>query len=71
MLEAAVAARFSKTRHATGLVRVTDQGRQFTARSFREGSARLGVEHRVTRKRRPEDNGLEESFHGHLKQDYL
>ena len=71
VLEAAVAGRFPKSRRATGLVLVTDQGSQFTARSFREGSARLGVEHRVTRKRWPEDNGLQESFHGHLKQDYL
>ena len=31
----------------------------------------LGLDLRWTRKKRPEDNGLQESFHGHLKQDYL
>ncbi len=71
VLETAVLARFPTVGHAESLVLVTDQGSQFTARSFREAAARLGVEHRVTRKRRPEDNGLQESFHGHLKADYL
>jgi putative transposase len=71
VLEAAVEAGFPGTRRAESLVLVTDQGSQFTGRSFREAAIRLGVEHRLTRKRRPEDNGLQESFHGHLKQDYL
>ncbi|MCI4352998.1 MAG: integrase core domain-containing protein [Thermoplasmata archaeon] len=30
----------------------------------------MGVELRMTRKHRPEDNGVKESFHGHLKMDY-
>lgn len=71
VLEAAVQRRFPRTGRAASLVLVTDQGSQFTARSFREAATRLGVEHRLTRRRRPEDNGLQESFHGHLKQDYL
>ncbi|MGI0129108.1 MAG: IS3 family transposase [Thermoplasmata archaeon] len=71
VLEAAVAARFQTPRRPESLVLVTDQGSQFTARSFREAAVRFGVEHRMTRKRRPEDNGLQESFHGHLKADYL
>jgi putative transposase len=38
---------------------------------FREGTKLLGLDLRWTRKKRPEDNRLHESFHGHLKQDYL
>lgn len=71
VVEAAVHARFPDTHRAEGLTLVTDQGSQYTARWFRETVAQLGVDHRLTRKRRPEDNGMQESFHGHLKQDYL
>ncbi|EQD77430.1 transposase, partial [mine drainage metagenome] len=44
---------------------------QFTAERFREGVRRLGLEPRATRKRKPEDNGMIESFQGHFKHDYL
>ena len=35
------------------------------------GTRLLSGDLRWTRRKRPEDNGLQESFHGHLKQDYL
>lgn len=71
VVEAAVAARFPGALQASGTVLVTDQGSQFIAKRFREGTRVLGLDLRWTRKRRPEDNGLQESFHGHLKMDYL
>jgi putative transposase len=52
-------------------VLVVDQRAQFIGKRFREGTKLLGVDSRWIRKKRPEDNGLEESFHGHLEQDYL
>jgi transposase InsO family protein len=71
VVEGAVAKRFPRLLQAPGTVLVTDQGAQFIAKRFREGTRLLGLDLRWTRKKRPEDNGLQESFHGHLKQDYL
>jgi putative transposase len=71
VVEEAVAQRFPGVLQAPGTVLVTDQGAQFIAKRFREGTRLLGLDLRWTRKKRPEDNGLQESFHGHLKQDYL
>ncbi|MGI0128555.1 MAG: IS3 family transposase [Thermoplasmata archaeon] len=71
VVERAVEGRFPKTLRATGTLLVTDGGPQFTAERFREGVRRLGLEPRATRKRRPEDNGMIESFQGHFKHDYL
>jgi putative transposase len=71
VVETAVAKRFPRVLQAPGTVLVADQGSQFIAKRFREGTRLLGLDLRWTRKRRPEDNGLQESFHGHLKQDYL
>ncbi len=71
VVEGAVAKRFPRLLQAPGTLLVTDQGAQFIAKRFREGTRLLGVDLRWTRKKRPEDNGLQESFHGHLKQDYL
>ncbi len=71
VVEGAVATRFPRLLQAPGTVLVTDQGAQFIAKRFREGTRLLGLDLRWTRKKRPEDNGLQESFHGHLKQDYL
>ena len=31
----------------------------------------LGIQLEAIRKKRPEDNGMIESYHGHLKMDYL
>ena len=70
VVEGAVAKRFPRLLQANGTVLVTDQGAQFIAKRFREGTRLLGLDLRWTRKKRPEDNGLQESFHGHLKQDY-
>lgn len=71
VVEGAVAKRFPRLLRASGTVLVTDQGAQFIAKRFREGTQLLGLDLRWTRKKRPEDNGLQESFHGHLKMDYL
>ena len=71
VVESAVAERFPKKLRASGTVLVTDQGSQFIAKRFIEGTRLLGLDLRWTRKKRPEDNGLQESFHGHLKADYL
>jgi putative transposase len=71
VVEGAVAKRFPRLLQVPGTVLVTDQGAQFIAKRFREGTRLLGLDLRWTRKKRPEDNGLQESFHGHLKQDYL
>ncbi len=71
VVEGAVAKRFPRLLQSNGTVLVTDQGSQFIAQRYREGTKLLGLDLRWTRKKRPEDNGLQESFHGHLKQDYL
>ena len=71
VVEQAVEARFPRTLQASGTVLVVDQGSQFIAKRFIERTRLLGLDLRWTRKKRPEDNGLQESFHGHLKMDYL
>ncbi|MGH9917427.1 MAG: IS3 family transposase [Thermoplasmata archaeon] len=63
--------RFPTTGRAPGTFLVTDGGPQFVAEKFREGARQLGLVPRPTRKRRPEDNGMIESFQGHFKHDYL
>ncbi|MGA9840431.1 MAG: IS3 family transposase [Thermoplasmata archaeon] len=63
--------RFPTTGRAPGMLLVTDGGPQFVAERFREGVRQLGLVPRATRKRRPEDNGMIESFQGHFKHDYL
>ncbi|MGI0130840.1 MAG: IS3 family transposase [Thermoplasmata archaeon] len=71
MLSRAVMDRFPRTGAAPGLVLVTDGGSQFVAHHFQDGVRRLGIALHATRKRRPEDNGLIESWNGHFKHDYL
>ncbi len=70
VVERAVLARFSKTRRAPGLTLKTDGGAQFVAHRFQDGCRTLGISLMATRKRRPEDNGMMESWNGHFKQDY-
>ncbi len=67
----AVMDRFPRSGAAPGLVLITDGGSQFVAHAFQDGIRRLGISLRATRKRRPEDNGLIESWNGHFKHDYL
>lgn len=38
---------------------------------FQEGCRTIGISLMATRKRRPEDNGMMESWNGHFKRDYL
>jgi putative transposase len=71
VVERAVLARFPKTGRALGLTLKTDGGAQFVAHRFQEGSRTLGTSLTATRKQRPEDNGMMESWNGHFKQDYL
>ncbi|MCL4318098.1 MAG: IS3 family transposase [Candidatus Thermoplasmatota archaeon] len=54
-----------------GLCLKTDGGSQFTSTTFREGCSLLGITLEAIRKRRPEDNGMIESLHGHFKNDYV
>ena len=49
----------------------TDRGPQFVARRFIYGMKILGIELAVIRPYSPEDNALQESFHGKLKMEYL
>ena len=71
VVERAVLARFPKTGRAPGLTLKTDGGAQFVAHRFQEGCRTIGISLMATRKRRPEDNGMMESWNGHFKQDYL
>lgn len=71
VLDEAVLARFPKTARAEGLVLRSDGGSQFVAHRFQDGARRLGIQLEATRKRRPEDNGMIESYHGKLKSDYF
>ena len=52
-----------------GLGLKTDGGSQFTSTTFREGCSLLGITLEAIRKRKPEDNGMIESLHGHFKND--
>ena len=71
VVQRAVFERFPHTGRVPGTVLVSDGGPQFTAERFREGVRALGLAPRATRKKRPEDNGMIESFQGHFKHDYL
>ena len=71
VVEQAVMREFPKTCRAEGVVLKTDCGSHFTARIFREGVRARGLELDMSRPQTPEDNGLQESFHGHFKADYL
>ncbi len=68
VLSRAVMDRFPKSGAAPGLTLVTDGGSQFVAHAFQDGVRRLGISIRATRKRRPEDNGLIESWNGHFNE---
>ena len=68
--EEAVMNRFPSGR-ADGLRLKTDGGSQFTSTAFREGCRLLGITLDAIRKRKPEDNGMIESLHGHFKNDYV
>ena len=69
--QAAVAREFPRSLRADGVVLRSDAGSQFIAHVFRESVKALGIELEAIRKKRPEDNGMIESYHGHLKMDYL
>ncbi len=71
VVERAVWARFPSTGRTEGLILKTDGGPQFIAHRFREGTRILGMRLETNRPYSPEDNGLQESFHGKLKADYL
>ncbi len=71
VVERAVMARFPKTGRAPGVTLKTDGGAQFVAHRFQDGCRTIGISLMATRKRRPEDNGMMESWNGHFKQDYL
>jgi len=71
VVQAAVAKEFPRTLRANGVVLRSDAGSQFIAQRFRESMKALGVQLEAIRKKRPEDNGMIESYHGHLKMDYL
>ncbi len=68
---AAVAREFPRCLRADGVVLRSDAGSQFIAHVFRESMKVGGIEVEAIRKKRPEDNGMIESYHGHLKMDYL
>ena len=71
VVQAAVAKEFPRRLRADGVVLRSDAGSQFIAHVFRESMKALGIELEAIRKKRPEDNGMIESYHGHLKMDYL
>ncbi|MGI0156724.1 MAG: IS3 family transposase [Thermoplasmata archaeon] len=71
VVQAAVAREFPRKLRADGVVLRSDAGSQFIAHVFRESMKALGVQLEAIRKKRPEDNGMIESYHGHLKMDYL
>lgn len=71
VLEAAVRREFPRTMHATDVIVRADGGAQFTSQLYRERARLLGITVEAIRKKRPEDNGMVESYHGKLKMDYL
>lgn len=71
VVQAAVAKEFPRMLRADGVILRSDAGSQFIAHRFRESMKALGVQLEAIRKKRPEDNGMIESYHGHLKMDYL
>ena len=70
VVEDAVMSTFPSGR-ADGLRLKTDGGSQFTSTTFREVCGLLGITLEAIRKRKPEDNGMIESLHGHFKNDYV
>ena len=70
VVEDAVMGTFPSGR-ADGLRLKTDGGSQFTSTAFRHGCSLLGITLEAIRKRKPEDNGMIESLHGHFKNDYV
>ena len=70
VVEDGVMARFTVGR-AAGLWMKTDGGSQYTSTVFRQGCSLLGIKLDSTRKRKPEDNGMIESLHGHFKNEYI
>ena len=71
VVQAAVAREFPRSLRADGVVLRSDAGSQFIAHRFRESMKALGITLEAIRKKRPEDNGMIESYHGKLKMDYL
>ena len=71
VVQAAVTKEFPRRLRADGVVLRSDAGSQFIAHVFRESMKVLGIELEAIRKKRPEDNGMIESYHGHLKMDYI
>ena len=71
VVQAAVAKEFPRRLRADGVVLRSDAGSQFIAHVLWESMKVLGIELEAIRKKRPEDNGMIESYHGHLKMDYL
>ena len=71
MVDADVLERFPETGRAEGLVLRTNGGPQFVAHRFEDWMRSLGITLWANRKRRPEDNGMIESFNGHFKHEYL
>jgi putative transposase len=70
VVRASLAKEFSQRLRADGVVLRSDAGSQFIAHVFRESMKVLGVALEAIRKERPEDNGMIESYRGHLKMDY-
>ena len=66
-----MAKEFPRTLRADGVVLRSDAGSQFIAHLFRESMKAQGIQLEAIRKKRPEDNGMIESYHGHLMMDYL
>jgi transposase InsO family protein len=71
LVEKALWARSPTPGRATDLILKTDAGSQFNCCLFRDGVRTVGTHLDMICPKTPEDNGLEESFHGHLKGDYL
>lgn len=67
VIERAVRARYPSSGRAEGLILKTDGGSQFIAHRIREETRILGMRLETNRPHSPEDNGLQESFHGKLK----
>ena len=70
VVEKGVMIRFAAGR-ADSLWMKTDGGSQYTSTVFRQGCSLLGIRLDATRKRKPEDNGMIESLHGHFKNEYI
>jgi putative transposase len=67
----ALLSRAPETGTIIGLKLGTDGGSQYTSRKFVQSLALLGLQHEVSRRHTPEDNGIVESFHKTLKSEYI